>query len=225
MVLGCPIGRGLSAFTYRTSTVYGWPFQDHSANSSLCNSPTLTALRSDRIPRHPPHNGCCLTYGWVWAVSRSLAATEEIEVSFSSWGYLDDSVRPVCPLGLCIHPSVMRIYRTGFPHSEISGSKVVCTSPELIAACHVLHRLPMPRHPPYALSSLIQRAFKRDTALLLPYELSKNVSGFLMPEKFRLLIGGDNRARTGNLRRARAALSQLSYIPEPVRSFRKTWWA
>ena len=110
----------------------------------------------------------------------------------------------------------MRIYRTGFPHSEISGSKVVCTSPELIAACHVLHRLPMPRHPPYALSSLIQRAFKRDTALLLPYELSKNVSGFLVPEKFRLLIGGDNRARTGNLRRARAALSQLSYIPKSL---------
>ena len=74
----------------------------------------------------------------------------------------------------------------------------------------------MPRHPPYALSSLIQRAFKRDTALLLPYELSKNVSGFLMPEKFRLLIGGDNRARTGNLRRARAALSQLSYIPKSL---------
>jgi hypothetical protein len=112
----------------------------------------------------------------------------------------------------------MRFYRTGFPHSEISGSKVVCTSPELIAAGHVLHRLPMPRHPPHALSSLIQRALKEDTALLLPYELSKNVSGFLLPEKFRLTFGGDNRARTGNLRRARAALSQLSYIPESLES-------
>ena len=73
----------------------------------------------------------------------------------------------------------------GFPHSEISGSKVVCTSPELIAACHVLHRLPMPRHPPYALSSLNLRAFNEDTYLLLPFELSKNVSGFLLPENFR----------------------------------------
>jgi hypothetical protein len=42
----------------------------------------------------------------------------------------------------------------GFPHSEISGSKPVNDSPKLIAAYHVLHRLPMPRHPPLALSSL-----------------------------------------------------------------------
>ena len=42
----------------------------------------------------------------------------------------------------------------GLPHSEISGSTLVCSSPELIAACHVLHRLLAPRHPPYALSSL-----------------------------------------------------------------------
>ena len=39
----------------------------------------------------------------------------------------------------------------GFPHSEICGSKVVCTSPQLIAACHVLLRRPVPRHPPCAL--------------------------------------------------------------------------
>ena len=43
---------------------------------------------------------------------------------------------------------------TGFPHSEISGSQPVCGSPKLIAACHVLHRLFLPRHPPCALSSL-----------------------------------------------------------------------
>ena len=42
----------------------------------------------------------------------------------------------------------------GFPHSEIYGSKVAHTSPQLIAACHVLHRLCMPRHPPNALKTL-----------------------------------------------------------------------
>ena len=42
----------------------------------------------------------------------------------------------------------------GLPHSEIPGSTVVCTSPRLIAACHVLHRFPEPRHPPYALPCL-----------------------------------------------------------------------
>ena len=40
------------------------------------------------------------------------------------------------------------------PHSEISGSKSARLSPELIAACHVLHRLSTPRHPPDALRSL-----------------------------------------------------------------------
>ena len=42
----------------------------------------------------------------------------------------------------------------GFSHSEISGSKPVCDSPELIAANYVLHRHLTPRHPSCALSSL-----------------------------------------------------------------------
>jgi hypothetical protein len=42
----------------------------------------------------------------------------------------------------------------GFPHSEIFGSKCAGNSPKLIAACHVLHRLSVPRHPPNALVAL-----------------------------------------------------------------------
>src|SRR5215218_11420093 len=42
----------------------------------------------------------------------------------------------------------------GFPHSEILGSKLVRSSPRLIAAYHVLHRLSAPRHPPNALKAL-----------------------------------------------------------------------
>ena len=41
-----------------------------------------------------------------------------------------------------------------FPHSDISGSKLICSSPKLFAACHVLRRLLMPRHSPCALFSL-----------------------------------------------------------------------
>jgi hypothetical protein len=43
----------------------------------------------------------------------------------------------------------------GLPHSEILGSQLVCSSPRLIAAYHVLHRLSVPRHPPCALTRLI----------------------------------------------------------------------
>ena len=45
---------------------------------------------------------------------------------------------------------------SGFPHSEICGSKVAHTSPQLIAACHVLHRLYTPRHPRIALTSRLR---------------------------------------------------------------------
>jgi len=39
----------------------------------------------------------------------------------------------------------------GLPHSDIHGSKPARGSPWLFAACHVLHRLLVPRHPPNAL--------------------------------------------------------------------------
>ena len=42
----------------------------------------------------------------------------------------------------------------GFPHSEICGSQLICSSPQLIAAYHVFRRLSVPRHSPCALSSL-----------------------------------------------------------------------
>ena len=43
------------------------------------------------------------------------------------------------------------LQHAGLPHSDISGSKPVCSSPELNAAYHVLRRLHKPRHPPSAL--------------------------------------------------------------------------
>ena len=39
----------------------------------------------------------------------------------------------------------------GLPHSDICGSRCICHSPQLFAACHVLLRLREPRHPPCAL--------------------------------------------------------------------------
>ena len=41
-----------------------------------------------------------------------------------------------------------------FPHSDTHGSRLICSSPWLFAACRVLLRLPMPRHSPCALFSL-----------------------------------------------------------------------
>ena len=44
--------------------------------------------------------------------------------------------------------------RGGLPHSDIHGSTPARGSPWLFAACHVLHRLLVPRHPPNALITL-----------------------------------------------------------------------
>jgi hypothetical protein len=88
-----------------------------------------------------------------WPGPRSLATTSGVSVDVLSSGYLDVSVRRVCLAVLCIQTAIPSKLG-GFPHSEISGSTPVCGSPKLIAACHVLHRLLAPRHPPYALSSL-----------------------------------------------------------------------
>ena len=65
-----------------------------------------------------------------------------------------------------------------FPHSEISGSMLICSSPKLIAAYHVFHRLPVPRHSPCALVRLtIQTILFREwlvfplDSLLLPTKI------------------------------------------------------
>ena len=84
---------------------------------------------------------------------RSPLLTES-HVVFSSSGYLDVSVHRVPFLKLCIGLRILEVCSSRFPHSEISGSKDICSSPKLFAAYHVFHRLLVPRHPPYALSSM-----------------------------------------------------------------------
>ncbi len=92
---------------------------------------------------------------WVWAVPISLAATFGISVIYFPPGTEMVHFPGLAHTRLCIQRAVTRVHLAGFPHSEILGSKPACGSPRLIAACHVLHRLLAPRHPPYALSSLI----------------------------------------------------------------------
>ena len=94
---------------------------------------------------------------------RSPLLTES-HVVFSSSGYLDVSVHRVPFLKLCIGLRILEVCSSGFPHSEISGSKDICSSPKLIAAYHVFHRLLVPRHPPCALSSLTRCLFAAGTA-------------------------------------------------------------
>ena len=105
----------------------------------------------ESIPRSEPRSARTP----VWPLSISLAATLEIDkFSFSSSGYLDVSVPRVPHVQLCIHCTLTEVSSAGFPHSDISGSLDMCSSPKLFAAYHVFHRLLVPRHPPCALTTL-----------------------------------------------------------------------
>ncbi len=63
----------------------------------------------------------------------------------------------LAPDGLCIHPPVTPAgcpVTPGFPIRRSPDHSSFDSSPRLIAAYHVLHRLSTPRHPPCALKSL-----------------------------------------------------------------------
>ena len=105
---------------------------------------------------------------WVWAVPISLAATFGISVIYFPSGTEMVHFPGLAHTRLCIQRSVTRVHLVGFPHSEIHGSKPACGSPRLIAACHVLLRLLLPRHPPCALSSLTIKFTRCTGRLRLP---------------------------------------------------------
>ena len=88
--------------------------------------------------------------GVVWAIPRSLAATDGVSFDFLSSGYLDVSVPRVG--SSC---EVTRLREPGFPIRTSSDHSVLARSPRLFAGSYVLHRLLLPRHPPCALSSFI----------------------------------------------------------------------
>ena len=93
--------------------------------------------------------GCVATTP-VWALPRSLATTGGIIKLFS----LPPGTKMFQFPGFASLHKVMIITLQviGLSHSEIAGSRVICTYPALIAAYHVLHRLREPRHPPDALT-------------------------------------------------------------------------
>ena len=126
------------SFAYGAFTLSGRLSQSRSAG--LPESGMRSEPRNARIP--------------VWPLPRSLAATCGIDVSFSSSGYLDVSVHRVPLHALWIGAWMTGVCPAGFPHSEIHGSRDICSSPWLFAAYHVFLRLSVPRHPPCALSCL-----------------------------------------------------------------------
>ena len=99
----------------------------------------------------------------VWAPPRSLATTDGISVISVPRG-TEMFQFPRCPPRLTARCPGMT--RSGFPHSGISGSTLVGSSPEPFVAYHALRRHAAPRHPPSALIRFFSSLCS--SALLLP---------------------------------------------------------
>ena len=118
---------GLSPSTIRLSRRFHSP--------SMCNGAVLQ-----------PRGG--LATVTVWALPRSLATTGGIIRLFSLPRGTKMFQFPRLASGML---RIGGLQPPGLSHSEIRGSMAICAYPRLIAACHVLHRLSEPRHPPSAL--------------------------------------------------------------------------
>ena len=153
----------VSLFVYGTLTRSGWLFHTIRLSSLLyvaVQTPTLLPVSVSPLPL-------------------SLATTRRISVDFFSSGYLDVSVPRVPRATLWIHVTLRDYSSRGFPHSEIHGSKLICSSPWLIAACRVLLRLLMPRHSPCALLRLNFLDLFRDLLFSELLEFLEQLSGFI----------------------------------------------
>ena len=133
-------------FVYGILTFYDAPFQSASTTLSLA----LTGRPSTPVPPKRRRFGLLrvrsplLAESWLFSFP---AGTEMFQ--FSAFAYR----LAVCRL------------LGGLPHSDICGSRDICSSPQLFAAYHVLLRLREPRHPPFALVAFLCPALPsgRDT--------------------------------------------------------------
>jgi hypothetical protein len=128
----------------------------------------------------------------------------------------------------------------GFPIRTSPDQRSLSTSPKLIAASHVLHRLLAPRHPPCALNSLVTSSWVSYLATRFTRVENALSNSLFDCQRSRVPRGthaaraapgdgnpasgsgrdtnpqrgcGADRDRTDDLRLAKPALSQLSYSP------------
>ena len=121
---------------------------------------------------------------------------------------------------------------SGLLHSEIHGSMLICSSPWLIAAYHVFHRLLVPRHSPCALCSLTNYACSHDCSFCYPcfcncnFILSFAVSYFVVQFsryntflQTRGLVVGSSGLEPPTSRLSGVRSNHLSYEPISVSGF------
>ena len=137
-----------SRFVYGALTLSGRSFQNRSTTirSHKCSpNPGVHALRFGLFPFRSP----LLWKSSFLSRKKLFFLFLRLLRCFSSPGSLRMTIG-IAPF----HHTVTEVCSAGFPHSEIHGSGLICSSPWLFAAYHVFLRLLVPRHPPCALVRL-----------------------------------------------------------------------
>jgi hypothetical protein len=132
--------RRASVFGYGPFTLYG----------AIFHSLLLTSTLPQRGPTTPGVNSRFGLFRF-----RSPLLTESFSLSFPLVTEMFHFTRYSAQWTIVFTHWQLGIHPAGLPHSETHGSKRMCRSPWLIAACRVLHRLLAPRHSSCALRSLI----------------------------------------------------------------------
>ena len=148
------VNREPASFAYGPITLYGAPFQVLQLDGAFVTLPQGPASLRRRPPQPRMRNAQGLTRIRFRLFPFRSPLLRESRFFFFSCGYLDVSVPRVRLRTLCIQMRIAEHYLGwvapfGNPRIKASGS-----SPGLIAASHVLHRLWAPRHPPHTLRSL-----------------------------------------------------------------------
>src|SRR6201993_2283104 len=130
-------------FAYAPVTLCGSPFQRIRLTARL----VTLLLRTLQPPRHRNATGLgCCDFARHYSRNRGFFLFLQVLRWFTSLSSLVPAYGFSGPYdGFAV---------VGFPIRKSPDITPVCGSPGLIAACHVLHRLFLPRHPPCALSSL-----------------------------------------------------------------------
>ncbi len=129
------------------------------------------------------------------------------------------------PVRLCIYLTVIRYCLTGFPHSDICGSRDICSSPQLFAACHVLLRLLMPRHSPCTLFSLISLC-ELNIASEIVFPLRKNFTSlFLLSTHLRILFNFQSTLRSCRFWLCQTTFGTFFLLTFSFSEIKSKWWA
>jgi hypothetical protein len=154
------LGRGRHApLSYRTVTFCGAPFQTLRLGRCFL-TPRPDRSRGRPSPATPmPQRLRAITWHrfGLFPVRSPLLGESRLLSLPAGTEMFQFPAFASCPYGF--RAGSPGINQEGLPHSRIPGLASVCDYPGLIAAYHALHRLLVPRHPPYTLSSLTPLLF------------------------------------------------------------------